>query len=91
MAAPSTERFYMRAQSDFIDWCRFHGVRQPASMEQVAAYLTFVLTNNGSRAVLARVSAIGNLYRTRGRQFDTKHPDIQEVLIKARRHIRATS
>lgn len=91
MTAPSTERFYTRAQSDFIDWCRFHNVRQPASLDIVAQYLDFVLENNGARAVLARVSAIGQFYRSRGRMFDTKHSSIQEVLIRARQRIRETS
>lgn len=88
MVAPVTSKLYVRAQSDFIDWCRFHKIRQPAPLDQVAAYLWFVLRNNGAPSVLVRTSAIAKFYRDADRSFDTKHSAIQEVLIEARKRVR---
>lgn len=79
-----TERLYRAAQTEFLQWCRQHRVRQPANPSCVAEYLEICRESKGPSSVPMQASAIGYLYRTQGWSFDTKAPPIQTVLKTAR-------
>lgn len=80
-----TKRLYGKAQSAFLDWCRYRSIRQPASPEQIALYLDHVYRENGPNTTIQRVSAIARLYRDNNYLFDVKASPIQKVLARARR------
>jgi hypothetical protein len=81
-----TNRLYAKAQSVFLDWCHARAVRQPAAAAMVGRYLQHIYRTSGPFAAIQHASALGQLYRDNGFQFDTKASPIQRVLAKARRH-----
>lgn len=80
-----TYRQYLGIQAAFVAWCDKHGVRLPASYEQLASYLRDCIETRGPRAARQHLSGIANYYRASGDYLDTRAPQIQRVMRSAQR------
>jgi hypothetical protein len=84
----STGRIYLKAQQAFIGWCQGQSISDPPSHYDIARYLQHCVDSRGASTAPVHLSAIGDLFRSRGHNLDTSSPAIQRVIKAARSRMR---
>jgi hypothetical protein len=81
-----TSDVYRRWKTDFSIFCRdVH--TEPPTMTTICDYLRYINEIHGPSCVAVAASAIAYDYRSQGKPFDTKNPQLQDVLSRAREQI----